>query len=301
MPAPTVEAPSTAAGLDLHRTRRTVRLGRAGVWACLMTGPAAFALALVQPATTVVAQDAPAPARTSSAAAAPADPSGYVAEFVDAWLRSDSNTPDSAPALRAASFAPDVALPEPAAGVKAPQKVTAVRSVHRNGSQWSVTVAAQYSDTVRYFAVPVTATTSGGAIAVTGTPALVAAPAVAKGALSTYRVEVPDGPLTDTIGDFLNAYLAGSSNVDRYLAPQTSLAAVTPAGADQVDVETVTAREEAAAAEEVASDSTRVHVTASVVAHTKSGTWPLGYELTLAARGGRWEIAELTSGGGAAK
>ncbi|MFE7243617.1 hypothetical protein [Streptomyces sp. NPDC057580] len=91
MPALTVEAPPTAAGLDLQRTRRTVRLGRAGLWACLMTDPAALALA--RPANTVVAQADPAPARTSSAATAPADPSGYVAEFVDAWLRSDTNTP----------------------------------------------------------------------------------------------------------------------------------------------------------------------------------------------------------------
>lgn len=50
----------------------------------LMAGPAAFALAVAQPTTTVVARGAPAPARTSSAAAALADPSGYVAEFVDA-------------------------------------------------------------------------------------------------------------------------------------------------------------------------------------------------------------------------
>ncbi|MFC9457523.1 hypothetical protein [Streptomyces sp. NPDC056983] len=60
MPAPTVEVPPTAAGLDLQRTHRTVRLGRAGVWACLVAGPAAaFALALTQPTTTVVAQDNP--------------------------------------------------------------------------------------------------------------------------------------------------------------------------------------------------------------------------------------------------
>lgn len=164
-----------------------------------------------------------------------------------------------------------------------------------------MTVAAQYADGVRYFAVPVTASASSGAVAVTGTPALVAAPAVAKSAPSAYRVEVPDGPLTDTIKDFLTAYLAGSGEVDRYLAPRTSLAAVTPAVADQVDVETVTAREEATATEQVASDSTRVHVKASVSARTKSGAWPLAYELTLAARGGRWEIAALTSGGGEAK
>ncbi|MFH8737594.1 conjugal transfer protein [Streptomyces sp. NPDC017964] len=301
MPAPTLETPPTAAGLDLERTRRTIRLGRAGVWACLLAGPAALALALTAPSATVVTQGTPAPATNAAAAVEPADPSGYVAEFADAWLRSAADAPDSTSAMRALRLAPGVALPEPAEGAKAPQKVTAVRSVHRNGTQWSVTVAAQYADGVRYFAMPVTASTSGGAVAVTGTPALVAAPAAAKGAPSAYQVEVPGGPLTDTIKDFLTAYLAGSGEVDRYLAPRTSLAAVTPAVADQVDVETVTAREEAATAEQVASDSTRVHIQASVTAHTKSGTWPLAYELTLAARGGRWEIAALTSGGGAAK
>ncbi|MFD7179654.1 hypothetical protein ACFV90_06445 [Streptomyces sp. NPDC059904] len=59
MPAPALEVPPTAAGLDLQRTHRTVRLARAGVWACLVAGPAAFALALTQPTTTVVAQDNP--------------------------------------------------------------------------------------------------------------------------------------------------------------------------------------------------------------------------------------------------
>ncbi|MGW6144283.1 conjugal transfer protein [Streptomyces sp. NPDC055140] len=301
MPAPTLEAPPTAAGLDLERTRRIIRLGRAGVWVCLLAGPAALALALTRPPVTVVTQGAPAPASSAAAAVAPSDPSGYVAEFADAWLRSDADAPDSASAMRALRLAPGVALPEPADGAKAPQRVTAVRSVHRSGSQWSVTVAAQYADGVRYFAMPVTASASGGAVAVTGTPALVAAPAVAKGAPSAYRVEVPDGPLTDTIRDFLTAYLAGSGEVDRYLAPRTSLGALAPAVADQVDVETVTAREEAAAAGQVASDSTRVHVTARVSAHTTSGAWPLAYELTLAARGGRWEISALTSGGGEAK
>ncbi|MCX5441238.1 conjugal transfer protein [Streptomyces sp. NBC_00063] len=301
MPAPALEAPPTAAGLDLERTRRTIRLGRAGVWACLLAGPAALTLALTQPAVTVVPPNAPAPSPTAAAAVTAADPSGYVAEFADAWLRSDADAPGSASAMRALHLGPGVSLPKPADGAKAPQKVTAVRSVQRSGSRWSVTVAAQYADGIRYLAVPVTASKSGDAVAVTGTPALVAAPAAAKATPSVYRVEVPDGPLVDTVGDFLTAYLGGSGDVDRYLAPRTSLDAVAPALADQVGVEVVTAREEEAAGEQVASDGTRVHVEASVSAHTESGTWPLSYELTLAARGGRWEIAALTSGGGAAK
>ncbi|GAA2349643.1 conjugal transfer protein [Streptomyces kunmingensis] len=300
MPTPPVKTPPTAAGLDLQRTRRAVRLGRAGVWACLLAGPAALALALSQPTAAVVTRSAPTSVRPS-AAAAPADPSGYVVEFVDAWLKADADTPDSAHAVRAQQLAPDVALPEQADGAKAPQKVIAVRSVHRTGEAWSVTVAAQYADDVRYFAVPVAASRSGDAVTVTGTPALVAAPPMAKTPPSAYTVEVPKGPLSEALGGFLTAYLSSSGAVDRYLAPKTSLTAIVPPAATQVDVQVVSAREEAAAAEQVPADGTRVRVQASALAYTPSGTWPLSYELTLAARGGRWEIAALTSGGGEAK
>ncbi|MFI7008869.1 conjugal transfer protein [Streptomyces sp. NPDC050145] len=304
MPAATREAPPTLAGVDLARTRRTIRLGRAGAWACLIAGPAALVLVLSQPSATVVAQASPTPVRTA-AAAAPADPGGYVAEFVDAWLRSDANVPDSSAALRALQLGPDVALPEPdtdkADAGKGLEQVTAVRSMQRAGGQWSVTVAARYRDAVRYFAVPAAASRSGEAVTVTGPPALVAAPSAANTALSPYKVEVPDGPLADTVGDFLGAYLSGGGDVDRYLAPTTKLSAVTPAVAEQVDPETVTAREATAAGEQVPADGTRVHVQANANAHTPAGVWPLSYELTLSARGGRWEIAALTSGGGETK
>lgn len=300
MPAPTTQAPPTAAGLDLESTRRHVRLGRAGVWMCLLAGPAALVLGLTQTNTTVVAQAAPAPAR-SAASITEADPSGYATEFVDAWLRSSDAAPDSASALRAQQLAPDVTLPEAADGAKAPQKVTAVRSVRQSTGQWSVTVAAQYTDAVRYLSVPVAASTSGDAVTVTGTPAVVAAPSRAMASPSAYTVDVPDGPLTDTVGDFLSAYLSGGGELDRYLAPTTSLSAVLPPMADKVDVDTVTAREERAAGEHVPADGARVHVQAAATAQTAQGQWPLSYELTLASRGGRWEIAALTSGGSEAK
>ncbi|MCQ4210423.1 conjugal transfer protein [Streptomyces longispororuber] len=298
MPAPSVEAPPTAAGVDLHRTRRNVRWGRAGVWACLLAGPAALALALTTPTAPRVAQAAPAPSQRPSAATAPADPSGYVVEFVDAWLRSAADAPDSVAAVRALRLAPGVLLPAPADAAKAPQRVTAVRSVQRAGGRWSVTVAAQYTDAVRYFAVPVTVSASGDAVTVTGVPALVAAPLSAKAAASGYPVDVTGGPLVDTVEDFLSAYLAGGGEVDRYLAPNTSLATVDPAVADRVDVDVVTAREESAAGEQVPGAGTRVHVQAAATARTVLGRWPLSYELTLVSRGGRWEIAALTSGGG---
>jgi hypothetical protein len=39
-----------------------------------------------------------------------------------------------------------------------------------------------------------------------------------------------------------------------------------------------------------------VRILASVEARDANGRWPLGYELTLKARSGRWEVAALESG-----
>ncbi|WP_338704334.1 conjugal transfer protein (plasmid) [Streptomyces sp. Q6] len=297
MPASPHEGPPTVAGLDLERTRRRVRMGRAGVWACLVAGPLALAFTVTQPNVRVVAQATPAPVRTTQASVA-VDPGGYAAEFIDAWLRADASRPESRFALRAQQLGPNVQLPEPVDGAKAPQRVSAVRSVRGAHGLWSVTVAVQDTDAVRYFAVPVSASSSGSAVTVLGTPALVAGPGTVKTAASRYTVDVPQGPLTETVGDFLSAYLSGSGEVERYLAPRTELAAVTPAVADQVGLETVSGREQATAGQQVPGDGTRVHVQASATAHSAAGRWPLSYELTLAARGGRWEIAALTSGGG---
>ena len=74
------------------------------------------------------------------------------------------------------------------------------------------------------------------------------------------------------------------------------LSPVSPAPYTAVSVEQVLAVEEAAAAEKVPSDGTTAHVLAQVEARDTGGRWPLGYELTLKARSGRWEVAALQSG-----
>ncbi|MER5951200.1 conjugal transfer protein [Streptomyces sp. NPDC001904] len=293
MPAPETQGPPTAAGVALERTRRSVRLGRAGVWMCLLAGPVALTMTLAQPGATVVAQAVPSPARPVAAAPATADPAGYAVEFVEAWLRSNDDEPDSQAARRALQLAPDVSLPNASDEAKAPRTVTSVRSVRLGSGRWSVTVAVQYADAVRYLSVPVTASESGTAVSVTGVPAVVAGPSPAKPSRSPYTVDVADGVLTDTVADFLGAYLAGGAPIDRYLAPKTSLTAVSPAVASSVDVDTVSAKEDRADEEQVPADGTRVHVRAAATARTAQGAWPLSYELTLAARGGRWEIAGL--------
>jgi hypothetical protein len=285
-----------AAGARLEAMRRRVRLSRLAVWTVIAAGPVALAVAVASTPTTVEAAtpDTPTSVRT---VAATAQPGGYAQVFVSAWLRSSADDATSAQARLAQSLAPDVELPDPATGAQpAPQSVTAVRSAQRADSAWSVTVAAQYTDgSVRYYAVPV-AVGGGSSFTVTGSPGVVAGPARVEAAKSPYGVSVPDGDLTSALGEFFAAYLTGSGEVDRYLAPGVTLSAVSPAPYTAVSVQQISAVEQAASAEQVPADGTKVHILTQVNAQDTSGRWPLAYELTLRTRSGRWEVAALESG-----
>ncbi|GAA2702651.1 hypothetical protein GCM10010310_73790 [Streptomyces violaceolatus] len=291
-------APAIAAGVELEKMRRRVRLSRLALFTAIAAGPVALAVAVVSgPASAeAAAPDRPAPVRTAAAAA---DPAGYAQVFLDAWLRSSADEAGSVQARLAQSLAPDVALPDPAAGAQSKlRSVTAVRSVQRDGGVWAVTVAAQYADsTVRYFDVPVAADTRGASFAVTGAPGVVAGPARAAVPKSPYSVNVPsDGALSSTIGEFLGAYLTGTGEVDRYLAPGVELAPVSPTPYTSVAVGEVSASGEAAAAGPVPADGTKVRVRVQAEARDDAGRWPLAYELTLTSRSGRWDVAKLESG-----
>ncbi|GAA3785698.1 conjugal transfer protein [Streptomyces chiangmaiensis] len=293
----TEAAAPMAAGARLEAMRRRVRLSRVAVWTVIAAGPIALCVAVTSAPTTVAAAPATKPTAVRTATAA-TDPGGYAQVFIGAWLRSDANDETSAQARLAQSMAPDVELPDPAADAQsAPGSVTAVRNAQRGTGAWSVTVAAQYAGgSVRYYAVPVASDSTGSSFTVTGAPGVVAGPARAGVPKSPYAVTVPEGDLSSAVGQFLSAYLTGAGEVDRYLAPGVKLTAVSPAPYTAVSVQQVSAIEEAAAAEQVPADGTKVRVLASVEARDSTGRWPLAYEITLKARSGRWEVAALESG-----
>ncbi|MGW1107920.1 conjugal transfer protein [Streptomyces sp. NPDC002540] len=287
-----------AAGVELERMRRHVRLSRLALLGAVATGPVALGVSVLSGPTTVVAAPAAKPATVRTAAVG-ADPAGYAQLFIGAWLRSSTDDAASAQARFAQSLAPDVDLPDPVAGAHpGPESVSAVRSTQRDAGQWAVTVAAQYADgQVRYFAVPVAADESGGSFTVTGTPGVVAGPSRARVPESPYSVSVPTGDgLSSAVEEFLGAYLTGSGGVDRYLAPGVRLSPVSPAPYTAVGVQQVLAVEEAAAAEQVPADGTAVRVLAQVEARDGAGRWPLAYEIGLKSRSGRWEVAALETG-----
>ncbi|MFD8424437.1 conjugal transfer protein [Streptomyces sp. NPDC059466] len=289
-------AAPVAAGAALERMRRRVRLTRLVAWTAIAAGPIALGLAIASAPTTVqAAASKPALVRTPVQSA---DPAGYAQLFLGAWLRSSADDSTSAQARLAQSMAPDVALPDLAEGAQSrPDSVTAVRSAHGKGGAWSVTVAAQYADgRLRTYAVPVVADRTGGSFTVTGAPGVVAVPGRADVPVSSYRVSVPDGDLSSSVGEFLSAYLAGAGEVGRYLAPGVALSPVTPAPYLRAAVQRVRAVEGVAAVGEVGADGSAVHVLAQVEARDEDGRWPLAYELALTARSGRWEVTGLGPG-----
>ncbi|MFE1437116.1 conjugal transfer protein [Streptomyces sp. NPDC058739] len=294
-------ATASCAGARLHTMRRRSRLTRLAVWTVIAAGPAALALTVTTTPATVQAASPPPPTTVRTAVAA--DPGGYAQVFLRAWLHGSAGDAGSARARLAQSMAPDVALPDPATGARTQlESVTAVRSARHRGGGWSVTVVAQDADgTVRYFAVPVAADSSGSLFTVTGAPAVVAGPVRAETPPSPYTVDVPDGELATAVGEFLAAYLTGAGGIDRYLAPGVSLAPVSPAPYTAVSVRQVSAAEETAAAEDVPADGTRVRVQAAVEARDGAGRWPLSYDLDLTARSGRWEIAGLPAAAASGK
>ncbi|MFC8094675.1 conjugal transfer protein [Streptomyces sp. NPDC057301] len=291
-------AAPVVAGARLETMRRRVRLSRLAVWTVIGAGPIALSVALASTPTTVEAATPPKPTAAGRTTTPAADPAGYAQLFVHAWLRSSADDATSAQARLAQSMAPDVELPDLAADTQSKlQSVTAVRSAQRAGGAWSVTVAAQYADgRLRYYAVSVAADRHGASFAVTGAPSAVAGPGRAEVPKSPYGVTVPDGDLSSAAEEFLTAYLTGDGEVDRYLAPGVSLSPVSPAPYTAITVQQVSAVEEAAAAEQVPADGTKVRVLALVEARDSGGRWPLGYELELTARSGRWEVSALESG-----
>ncbi|MET8102198.1 conjugal transfer protein [Streptomyces sp. NPDC005236] len=285
-----------AAGLTLGKMRRRVRLSRLAVMIAIAAGPIALCLSVTSAPTTVAAATSQAaPTRT---AAVEADPAGYAQVFVDAWLRSSAEDSSSAQARLAQSMGPDVELPDREGGAHARlESVTVVRSAQRSEQAWLVTVAAQYADgSLRNYAVPVVADRDGGSFTVAGSPCVVSGPVRADVPPSPYQLTVPDGDLVAAVGEFLSAYLAGAGEVDRYLAPGVALSPVAPVPYTRTTVQQVQAIEAVAAAGKVAADGTVVHILARVEARDEDGRWPLAYELTLAARSGRWEVAGLESG-----
>ncbi|WP_430787121.1 hypothetical protein [Actinoplanes sp. G11-F43] len=250
----------------------------------------------------------PAPSAIPASAAPAQQPPGGCAELlVAAWLTGD------APVLATLLGAEQPRLPQ--------RQRTATRTYTvsvQPGPQpatWSYVVGADVAATaknggstavgIQFFAVTLTrrpaTTTADGTCAGWSAPALPAqvaglAPAERQELAYDRTLSTSGQPLADTLSRFFTALLAGGPEIERYLAPGVSLAAVTPAPYTQVRLERLAAAGgEQLRGGQVPADGTQARLLATVAATVgeQPGEWRLTYPLSMAVRGGRWEITAI--------
>ncbi|MGW4784882.1 conjugal transfer protein [Streptomyces sp. NPDC004230] len=297
----------------------TSAIMRWAAWGLLVLGPVLGAAAIVrasaagQPSPVVAAS---APAGTGSQGAA-----GFATLFVAQFLTAGEGDQDELAAYYPA--AADLQL-EGAPGRRHGEQLTVVRLRQTDPEVWSVTVAARIVSTsapratadngsadsrsnapgtsIHYFQVPVAVgPATGGATGyiALSMPAEVAAPARIKTPELIYgpvQQAVPSDPRTQAVTQFLDAYLTGSGELDRYLAPGTPLSAIAPAPYTAADVDQMQIEGDQGSEPNttVPPDGTRTRLIVTVRATDQEGIRvPLAYALTLKARAGRWEIASL--------
>jgi hypothetical protein len=254
----------------------------AGMWCLVACGPLALAATVLGHGGTRTASPAP-----NQATASNIGPAGFAQLYVAAYLRSGGTAVNT--------YFPDATTGGLGTNTGSRQATaTVVTNVTQlSPHYWNVIVAANEPNApgrdagIHYFQVPVTAGQAAGSYAATALPAEIAAPPVATEPALSYDTTNPvtSGPETAAVTQFFNAYLTGSGNLSRYLAPGTALTAPSPAPYQAIGSVTVYQQ-----------DSRPDSVLAQVVATDPAGEqWPLTYALTLTEAAGQWDIAGLGS------
>lgn len=295
--------------ISTHRSDLGARAARAGLWGVLvLVVVCVLGLVLHEGRTTV-------PQATGSAAPSGAGAGGFAAVFMQHWLRAGSGTEtDLQPYM---SNVPS--LDNKPNSRYAAQPPIVLSSTQVRPGYWSVLlvvneVAKDHTGKLKaagthWYRVSVAQAGSTGStpgsndstvFQVTSAPYEVPAP-VAAGSLanSAYSdVAVPvSGPIGDTAQHFLDAYLTGNGEIERYTSPGVTIAPVTPPSASKVAVQTIAAiplADDAQDGDTVPADGVTVHVLVQTTVTGSGGSdIPMDYPLTLRSRAGRWEVLSL--------
>lgn len=214
---------------------------------------------------------------------------GATAENVVAtWLATDRDHPEAL-----SQFVSLAGTKLPAEGTESRNLATvSVEDLGDGG--FLVTVAAEAKEgeqwMSRTYQVPMRLT-DAGIVEVLSLPHVVAGPAVGAGNLGEYKNDVTsNGPVADTVSGFLNSYLAGAGDLDRFVSPDSTIGPVAPPAADAVKTTLISA---AGKAPEKAADGQVLRVMARVELHADDSFKAADYQLTLTARAGRWEVSHL--------
>ncbi|MFF4282898.1 conjugal transfer protein [Streptomyces kronopolitis] len=293
------DLPSPSAPPLRPMRHRQVALMRAAALVALTCGPLALVVSWAAPSPSVHASGPAARQPATFEAQSPQDQGGFAEVFLGLWLRGGQSGETKTAAQEALrTMAPEVPLPEFGGRPPRVAQVRAVRSVPVGPGAWSVTVAVDLDGKQpAYFSVPVVGGGRGQAesFVVSAAPARVGGPPARKVPASPYTAEVtPGSALSTTARQFLSAYLGGSDDAERYLAPH---AVLPPLGSSYAAVRAERVTSIGSADGAVGRQGQEVRVRVQVTARDARGAqWPLTYALRLAARDGRWEVLAVESG-----
>lgn len=280
-----------------HGRQMSGRLLSGLLFAAIACGPIALFAASARPAAI-----ASAPAQTQEAGLSVQQQSagGYALGYVGSWLAASKDAPGDLgeyadlASLRQLSEQPweyrDLAVVSiiPVDGSDFVNVVVAA-----NIKELSVTDSDDTSTTTwprRYFQVAISL--SGDTVRAVGLPAQISAPVQGKTTSLVYKQTIGSSdPSAETVSAFLGAYLAGSGDLSRYSAPDTSFVAIAPAPYVMVDVEDLRSNLTPAKSPSDG-DTLRVIATVSLLSPMEQQVTST-YTLTLTARASRWEVSAI--------
>lgn len=267
---------------------------KVALWAMVASAPAALVLAGMaqsrahQPIE-VAAASTPEPEGKQAAAA-------VALNAVVTWLGADR----SAQKIVKAAGLPAVQLPEKGLDVSDPSVVDARWIDHI----WLITIGVTVNSSHpgeggaegtkvvqrRYFQIPAQVGPDDE-ITLLSLPAEVAAPDANPGEANGYATAITESePIALAVSEFANALLAGTGDITRYTAPESTIQAVSPAPYSVVKLVSLTADEAPSSAE-----GAEANVSARLRATTESTSTDttFDYFLALKLRSGRWEVAAI--------
>jgi hypothetical protein len=297
--------------ISTHRSDLGARAARAGLWGVLVLVVVCVLGLVLHEGRTAV------PQTTNSAAPSGSGAGGFAAVFMQHWLPAGqgtetdlqpymSNVPslDNKPNSRYAAQ-PPIVLSTTQVGSGYWSVLLAVNETAKDhtgmlkaaGTHWYRVSVAQAGSTG---ATP--GSNDSTVFQVTSAPYEVPAPvsgsSLTNSAYSDLTVPV-SGPIGDTAQHFLDAYLTGNGEIERYTSPGVTIAPVTPPSASKITVQTIAAipvADDAQDADSVPADGVTVHVLVQTTVTGSAGSGiPMDYPLTLRSRAGRWEVLSLDS------
>lgn len=280
-----------------HGRQMSGKVLSAVLFAALACGPIALVASAARPAPVVASAPETSKGELSPQVQAAG---GYAVGFVGAWL---SATKDSPGELGA--YIDLAGMRQLSSTAWEYRDLTTVSVTPVDGTEFiNVVVAANVKELEvsesddasstswprRYFQVVVAM--AEDSLRVVGLPAQVSAPVVGDPVQLVYtQIVASSDSVAGTVSAFLGAYLAGSGDLARYVAPGTSLTPITPAPYVLVDVQEVRA-DVAPAASPVDGDTLKVLATVSLLSPLDQQITST-YTLTLTARASRWEISAI--------